>query len=114
MKIEKENEMDMDTFNDEEESTSEQDVAEIKMNLQNAMKSGKKLTVEDVYKAFENEDLSDDELADIIDYLELNQPNEPDFKDGAGLDEMLLDDDLFDDDALLVDESIPDDVEDLS
>ena len=38
MKIEKENEMDMDTFNDEEESTSEQDVAEIKMNLQNAMK----------------------------------------------------------------------------
>ena len=104
-------EKDLDAIYDDEDM-NEVDVDVIKEKLQNDMKNGKKLTIEDVHKAFENADLSDDELADVIDYLELNQPT--DLKEENDLQDMLLDDDVFMDDALLEKESIPDDIEDLS
>ncbi len=106
-------EKDLDEMYDNDEIT-EVDIDEIKQKLQNDMKAGKQLTKEDVYKAFENADLTDDELADIIDYLELNQPSDSDLKDAKDLQDIFLDDDVFVDEALLEEESIPDDMEDLT
>ena len=60
------NENNVDFDLDVEIETSTQNVEEIKLNLQNQIKSGKKITEKDVYKAFENTQLNDDEIADII------------------------------------------------
>ncbi len=111
------NENNVDFDLDVEIETSTQNVEEIKLNLQNQIKSGKKITEKDVYKAFENTQLNDDEIADIIDFLELNEPElgDIDFKEvNDDFDSLLLDDDMFSDSDLLADESIPDDVEGLT
>ena len=45
------------------------DVDKIKNELLQAIKDGKKITDDDIYKAFEHSNLTDDDVADIIDEI---------------------------------------------
>lgn len=98
-----------------EELTTEtvvEDVETIKENLLQEIKNGKKLTDDDIYKAFEHKNLTDDDVADLIDEILHSNIDEAEFEKMEDLDNLLLDD-VFVDDSMPIDESITD-VEDFS
>lgn len=88
------------------------DVDKIKNELLQAIKDGKKITDDDIYKAFEHSNLTDDDVADIIDEILHNNIDEAEFEKIEDLDKLLLDD-VFVDDSIPLNENIGD-VEDFS
>ncbi len=88
------------------------DVDKIKNELLQAIKDGKKITDDDIYKAFEHSNLIDDDVADIIDEILHNNIDEAEFEKIEDLDKLLLDD-VFVDDSIPLNENIGD-VEDFS
>ncbi len=88
------------------------DVDKIKNDLLQAIKDGKKITDDDIYKAFEHSNLTDDDVADIIDEILHNNIDEAEFEKIEDLDKLLLDD-VFVDDSIPLNENIGD-VEDFS
>lgn len=88
------------------------DVDKIKNELLQAIKDGKKITDDDIYKAFEHSNLTDDDVADIIDEILHNNIDEAEFEKIEDLDKLLLDD-VFVDDSIPLNENIGD-VDDFS
>ena len=105
-------ELDENYYDDEFVEDNNVDVDKIKNELLQAIKDGKKITDDDIYKAFEHSNLTDDDVADIIDEILHNNIDEAEFEKIEDLDKLLLDD-VFVDDSIPLNENIGD-VEDFS
>lgn len=105
-------ELDENYYDDEFVEDNNVDVDKIKNDLLQAIKDGKKITDDDIYKAFEHSNLTDDDVADIIDEILHNNIDEAEFEKIEDLDKLLLDD-VFVDDSIPLNENIGD-VEDFS
>ena len=105
-------ELDENYYDDEFVEDNNVDVDKIKNELLQAIKDGKKITDDDIYKAFEHSNLTDDDVADIIDEILHNNIDEAEFEKIEDLDKLLLDD-VFVDDSIPLNENIGD-VDDFS
>ena len=105
-------ELDENYYDDEFVEDNNVDVDKIKNELLQAIKDGKKITDDDIYKAFEHSNLTDDDVADIIDEILHNNIDEAKFEKIEDLDKLLLDD-VFVDDSIPLNENIGD-VDDFS
>ena len=105
-------ELDENYYDDEFVEDNNVEVDKIKNELLQAIKDGKKITDDDIYKAFEHSNLTDDDVADIIDEILHNNIDEAEFEKIEDLDKLLLDD-VFVDDSIPLNENIGD-VEDFS
>lgn len=105
-------ELDENYYDDEFVEDNNVDVDKIKNELLQAIKDGKKITDDDIYKAFEHSNLTDNDVADIIDEILHNNIDEAEFEKIEDLDKLLLDD-VFVDDSIPLNENIGD-VDDFS